>query len=268
MNKVIVFILMNSLSISLFCSQSSIIFSLVQYPNSELLSATSKEEKNETKSAQLSQPNFVVAQPKITQPTPGQGVPGVQVRYAGYTTASNNLGLIQLPRKQISNEINFLITKKETPIFQIGPSLVAGWQNGDAANSAFYTVSLHQDGTSDIYYFTTTKSSLAAYNKAQLQKDAKANESTQQKESEQKNDENIIPLNTIIIFADPASVEIPEGDSYTKYTTHLILPDVYIKSMPSAEINLTSVNTRPYFESIDTSVVRSGASIAKQMKNQ
>ena len=263
MKKVIIFFLVNSLSIPLFCTQSSIIFSLVQYPNKDLISAADQEKKENKKSQQLMQPCFVHTDCSKTTTQMGEGISGIEVRYAGFSTVSNHYGMVQFPRKQIGNEINFLIIKKETPIFQIGPSLIAGWQAVDAQASAFYTVSLQQDHATQIYYFTTTKSSLAAYNKKQLAKDnAKTN--TQQ----EKVDETVIPMNTIIIFADPESIVIPEGDSITTYTTNLLLPDVYVKQKPSNEDILQTLNSRTYFEPIKTKVVRSASSVAIQMENK
>jgi hypothetical protein len=128
----------------------------------------------------------------------------VFVAYAGYLTVSAHLtGMVQFPRKTIKPKFYILVTDRIDPIL-LAHNTVHHWELEPGVPVALYSVEKKYDTDSKTYYWLTKA------------------------ENSPKN--NLISLETIIIFAYPDHVVIPEGITITDPDTpNLILPDVYIK---------------------------------------
>lgn len=127
---------------------------------------------------------------------------GIFATYWGYLALSGFNGLLTFPRKQQKENFNVLITTKIDPIFMIG-NTIHHWEIDRSVLSQLYTVTQRQD--------PTTKQWLWETKEADLPKD------------------NIITLNTIVLFAKPQNIYVPLGITLTQKNPQLLLPDIYVK---------------------------------------
>lgn len=130
-------------------------------------------------------------------------VSGIWSLYKGYSRISSHNGQISFPRKQQSETVYLIITKKINPTFIVGPSTVAHWNLDKDTPAAIYSISIKYDEDANSYYFNTKKIDRPTDNKISLQ--------------------------AVIIPGDPEHVYVPEGASITEFTGNLTLPSIYIK---------------------------------------
>lgn len=195
-----------------------------------------------TYSAPLQQPDF-------TQPTgttkphkaAGSGYEGVTASYLGYISVTNHNGQISFPRKQQSSSVYILVTPRILPIFMIAPTTIHHWQLHPSMPAELYKVEQKADEITGLYYFTTIKQTLP--------KDHK------------------IDMNTIIIYADPNEVVVPEGATITKYTTNLTLPNIYVKNINITKASLYALSIKEYFEQINEMYKNSSLDVATMITN-
>lgn len=130
------------------------------------------------------------------------GASGVFATYAGDLDVSDQNGLIEFPLKQINPAFNILITDKITPILY-ARNTVHHWELEEGTPTAYYTIQRKYDADSRTHYWLTAR--------AETPKN------------------NIIPLDTIIMFGEPDDFFIPEGIVITDASTNWTLPDFYVK---------------------------------------
>ncbi len=149
---------------------------------------------------------------------------GVFSSYWGYLTASNFNGQIMFPRKQQSDTINILITERITPIFMIG-NTIHHWQLDLASPTELYSFSRMQDDKTKEYYWTISKQPLPENQRVQL--------------------------DTIVIFAKPKDIYIPQGTIPADGNPNLILPPIYAKkTLNSLAPALWIIKMRQFFKPI------------------
>lgn len=180
-------------------SDNIITMSLLKYPYLKL--SNKDPQFLEKLSKKLKQPGYLSSKPK--KHLKNKAVPGVMAIYAGQVTLSNDNGQIIFPRLQQKPLVNILISKGIKPAYIIAPSTVHNWMIDTAHSSIMYIMQLKQDPTTQLYYFET--------NLAPLPKD------------------NNIPLETIIIIANPTDIFVPEGATLTDFSPNLTLPPIFIK---------------------------------------
>lgn len=140
--------------------------------------------------------------------------------YAGYLSMSNSNGQIIFPRKVINDSINLLVSNNIKPIFMFA-SNIAYWRIQDP-NSKMYFFERIKDKDTKLFYWKTTEKELPASKR--------------------------IPVQTIIVFADPKEIYVPIGITPTKANANLILPDIYVKNDINTLNNLLFViNMKPLF---------------------
>ncbi|MFA5998932.1 MAG: hypothetical protein WC747_02865 [Candidatus Babeliales bacterium] len=201
LTKLLLLITLISIPHSQSALDQVITFFLQKYPYVKAPSNNHKELQKLSKKVQ--QPGYLSG--KIVQAHKRQfGVPGVMCMYAGHVALSDNNGQIIFPRlPQQEPKTYFLITKAIKAAYMIAPGTVHNWMIDPKHHSQMYLVQLKQDDKTKLYYFETSE--------VDLPKD------------------NNIPLNTIIIIADPENILIPTGATFTDYSPNLTLPTVYIK---------------------------------------
>ncbi len=175
-------------------------------------------------SRKLKQPGYLLKKvlPKAHKPT---GIRGIMCMYLGYIDVSNYDGKITFPRKQQKPELYILITKKIKPVFMVAPDTINNWMIDEETVSQMYKLSLKHDKETELFYIDAKKTELP------------------------KN--YMIPLNTIIIIANPKNIVIPEGATITSYSANLILPNVYIKKYFNYPYNaLYTLSIKQYFGSM------------------
>jgi len=178
-----------------------ITFYLQKYPYFK--SPSNDQESLERFSKKVQQPDFVTK--KIIKTHKRRtGVPGVMCMYAGHVALSDEKGQVVFPRTSPQEpKINFLITKGIKPAYMIAPATVHNWQLDPAHPAHMYQIRLKQNEATELYYFEAMPTSLPK--------------------------DNNIPINTIIIIAEPKNIFIPQGATITDYSPNLTLPNVYIK---------------------------------------
>ncbi len=151
-------------------------------------------------------------------------VSGIFSTYAGYITTSGVNGQTSFPRKQAENELNLFITPALTPVTMVNATL-QHWELEQGTPVACYKASKQQDSSTLVYFWNVEK--------------IKAPKN------------NIIPLDTIVIFAKPHYIYVPIGVTPTHDSPNLVLPPLYIKKgIKNVHEALYVMNIKHYFAPI------------------
>jgi hypothetical protein len=154
----------------------------------------------------------------LIQPCIGSGI---FATYAGFLNVSDCNGQLQFPRKQEHLLLHVLVTDEITPIM-INGMTVHHWELDGKTPANFYTLELNQDPQTHLYYWHAKHAPLPA--------------------------ENIIPLDTIIIFADAQDIYLPTGITLADNTPNFVLPPLYIKEhVDITALDLYVLNVKHFF---------------------
>lgn len=147
---------------------------------------------------------------------------GIFFSYAGFLSISTLNGQVIFPRKHDKPaDVQLLITDKLTPI-HILKNTIDHWELETGTLADLYTIKRSWDNNAHLFYWTVSKAELP--------------------ENKQ------IALNTIIMFAKPRHVYVPEGVTPTHGDPNLVLPDIYVKQAIKAPGNsLYLLNLRQFF---------------------
>ncbi|HJZ23100.1 MAG TPA: hypothetical protein VJ201_01470 [Candidatus Babeliales bacterium] len=160
-----------------------------------------------------------VAHHMVTLP----GYIGLCGTYAGYLAITDRIGQMTFPKKQQQNSLELIITQKIVPVTYQNSKLIHHWEVVPEEKIAVYQVDKQQDSVTKNYFWNVKKSS-------QIR-------------------DNIIPLHSIVLFADPKSIYIPEGVTSTNDSPNLILPTIYfLNSFDAAHNSLYTLSIRRFFE--------------------
>lgn len=150
---------------------------------------------------------------------------GVYFSYFGYKTISDNNGQVSFPLKSQKPVFYFLVTNESIPVFMIY-NTIAHWKVEQAAKYSFFSVERKYDTQTKLYFWNIQQIKLPA--------------------------DLEIPLNTIIVHADPENVFIPTNISVTHEGQQLVLPKIYIKSEVKLSLNaLKFLENCQFFAPID-----------------
>lgn len=135
----------------------------------------------------------------LLKPAP---INGIFVSYSGFIETSDNNGLVSFTRKHTSPHISLIITREVKPIYTFG-NTVHHWELKNN-NAAHFMIRKEFDEKTKKSYWDVQKEVLPT--------------------------NNIIPLEAVIIFADPEHIYVPEGITPIKESgENLFIPPVYIK---------------------------------------
>ena len=135
----------------------------------------------------------------LLKPAP---VNGFFISYSGFIDASDVNGLVSFARKTTDPHISLIITKEVKPIYTFG-NTVHHWELKNN-NAALFMVRKEFDAETKKSYWDVKKESLPQ--------------------------NNIIPLEGVIIFANPEDIYVPEGITPEKNSTeNLFIPPIYTK---------------------------------------
>jgi hypothetical protein len=179
------------------------------------------QEKARRVAKKISNPSKLARQTLKPLLSAKQSIVGIFATYGGFLTASDLNGQVRLPRKHYEPRLSLVITERITPIVRSGNTL-SHWELNDDYPAALYHVTKTKDEKTSLEYYEIKKGALP------------------------KN--NVVPLESILIFAKPRFIYIPEGITLSKQSPHLILPDLYVKRT----ISITSealyvLNVMQYF---------------------
>lgn len=127
---------------------------------------------------------------------------GMFSTYAGLIAVSDTNGETRFPRKHATNTISLVITDKIIPITMMH-NTIHHWEINPKMPTTVYSLERIKDKETGIVYWNTKIGSLP--------------------------ENNIIPLESVVIIARPNNVYVPIGATPTTESAHLLLPDIYIK---------------------------------------
>jgi len=122
--------------------------------------------------------------------------------YMGYLSITDELNQITFPRKTEQPELFILITQQINQVMMVG-NTIAYWQIAPNTPAKMLHAVREKYPNSNVYYWNITYATPPK--------------------------KGIVPLQTIVIFANPEEVLLPTGTYLTMNSPHLILPDVYVK---------------------------------------
>jgi hypothetical protein len=168
---------------------------------------------------------------------------GICVTYAGYITASDNNGEVRFPRKQKSPTTYLLIAPQVEPI-ALFENTIDHWKLIPTIPAELYCLRELYNSSLEQYEWHTTREPLPA--------------------------DNIIPLNTILIIANPAGISIPIGTHSGMHSTiknaNLILPSIYVKMnidlLPNSAYML---NIRHLFRSVESKELQAPLRVTSEL---
>lgn len=212
-------------------------------------------------SHKLSQPSYVIGKDTQISSSKIDGVRGIPAIYLGYIATSDRNGQISFPRKQQNDTIHLVITPRINPIFMIHPTLVHHWELLPSQPVEIYEINRKKDKKLNSYYFDITNVRTAIKNKkfddkkSELYKNILAGKQA-------------IPLNTITIFADPKTIQVPTGISQNFYSTNFILPTLIGQEIDTKENSLYTLSIKQYFEQVNITSKSDAAHLATMIANQ
>lgn len=149
---------------------------------------------------------------------------GVLATYFGYMDVSDLNGNITFPREHEKPLLNLIITPRISPVMMFSKT-VHHWELEAGQQVLAYVIERKEDPETKLLFWDVQE----AY--------------------PPKN--NRLPLNTIIILAEPKYVYVPTGITLTNTNPQLILPDIYIKKGISRVTGpLDTLNVKHFFGSV------------------
>lgn len=137
---------------------------------------------------------------KIVQALCPRANQGIICLYAGFTAVSNFDGQVSFPRMHQKPSFLYILTKHIKPIMMVG-NTVHHWELLPHMLTKAYVINQEQDEKTKLLYWNVTEA--------------------------QPPQNNIIPLNAIVLFVNPNKVIIPTGITLTSKSPNLVLPQLY-----------------------------------------
>lgn len=213
---------------------NKIILFLDKYPKVKI---PKNKETKESLSKKLKQPAFVFKK-KWQQKRLSSGAEGVMAMYLGDASLSDKEGQVIFPRGHQLPIVNLLISQGIQPVYIVAPATVHNWMLDKNKPAKMYQFRFDRDQETELYYIETKEIPLPQ--------------------------DSMIPLETIIIIAEPESIFVPEGATITHYSANLILPNIYIKKNFDYSYNALYTNSiKQYFDSVTAQYKQEEQAIAK-----
>jgi hypothetical protein len=152
------------------------------------------------------------------------GVPGIFSTYAGFLQMSDLDGQMIFPLKQNKPFLYLTITQRITPIIRSG-NTISHFEFESGTPTAFYSIEQKKDPETKLMFWDVQRALLP--------------------------NDNHIPLETIVIFANPCYILVPEGITLTPESPNWTLPTLYVKKgIALADNALYVLNLSQYFGSL------------------
>lgn len=129
-------------------------------------------------------------------------VAGIFSSYAGYLKESDVYGWTSFPKKQDNPRLYLVITPVVTPVFMFA-NTIHHWQIEKPNPVATYLVERKQDETTKLFYWEVAHV--------------------------ENPEDNAIPIESLLIIADPDDIVVPEGITMADDSQNLLLPRMYVK---------------------------------------
>ncbi len=153
-------------------------------------------------------------------------VAGLLVTYGGYITTSSYNGEIVLPRKHQKPAVTILVTPEMVPV-PLFENTILHWRLISGVPAKMYSCEQKNNNRTGQNYWNVQEIPLPA--------------------------DNIIPLATVVIIADPEDIIMKIGETPTNETANLVLPDIEVKKGINIIKNSSYMLTiRHLFRPVDT----------------
>lgn len=129
-------------------------------------------------------------------------VAGIFSTYAGYLAHSDVYGFTAFPKKQDEAALTIVITEAITPIFMLA-NTIHHWQLEPPSTATTYKMEQKTDKQTQMLYWDVQE--------IPNPKD------------------NIIPIDSLVIIANPKNIFIPTGITLAEKSPNLLLPNIYVK---------------------------------------
>lgn len=129
-------------------------------------------------------------------------ISGIFATYAGYITQSDADGQISFPRETVSPIVYLVTTPRITPM-NINDTTIHHWDFEEKTPISMHKMERKKDPTTGAVFWHVTEQSVP--------------------------ENQVVPMASILIFAKPKYIHIPQGITLTKDTPNLHLPDIYVK---------------------------------------
>lgn len=149
-----------------------------------------------------------------------QPLVGLYASYGGMIQTSDLNGQISFPRKHTGNILYLVVTTEIIPIIMFY-NTVHHWEINPKLPATIYQLEQKKDPETNILFWEVSISSLPV--------------------------NNILPLESIVIFAKPTNIYLPIGVHTAKEQPNLQLPDVYVKKGINIVENSLYVTTMEHF---------------------
>ncbi len=165
---------------------------------------------------------------------------GIYFSYFGYVAATGIDGQVVFPRRHQKPSFTLIVTTDAQPVF-MASNTIAFWQLHKNADYACYSIVKTQDAETKKWLWQVKKV------------------------SPPKNTE--LPVETIIVFANPEALYVPEGVTLSDSNQQLVLPPMYATQKierPTASFKLLEV--RNFFQSLGTTYKKEKIDVQSQVQ--
>jgi len=147
---------------------------------------------------------------------------GIFSTYHGQLAVSDFEGQVSFARMQADPDLHLLITPRIDPFLK-KQQVIDHWEIERGVPAQLYSVSLVEDEDTEISYWNVERIDPIPNKR--------------------------IDLNTIIVFAKPSHILVPEGISIVKRSPNLVLPDLYVKkNVDKLSTSLYVLNLKRFFQ--------------------
>lgn len=158
--------------------------------------------------------------------------PGLFCTYAGFLALSNGVGQVTLPLKQDEPKLAIMVANRIQPML-MAANTIHHWELMPDTPAAYYSLERKKDDESNIVYWDTRKAEVP--------------------------EDGIIPTKSILIFAKPKNIFVPEGVKITDDGPNFVLPTVYARKATDIATNaLRALMIRQFFDPVRAERKRDG----------
>jgi hypothetical protein len=145
---------------------------------------------------------------------------GIFATYGGYLVVSDYNGQITFPRMQQKEQLTLIITEKIEPVFMLG-NTIHHWTLPNIPAS-LYSIERKEDPQLKLFYWNVQET--------------------------KEPDNKIIPITSIVIFAKPKNIIVPQGITITHDNPQFVLPTIYAtKNINDLAPALSVLKIRAFF---------------------
>jgi len=167
-------------------------------------------------------------------------VSGICCTYGGYMAVSDLNGQVIFPRRHKTADVDLIITKHIIPITMLH-NTIHHWEFEEGTLAKMYSIVRKEDKETDAFFWDV--------NPIKIPKD------------------DVIPIKSIVILADPKYVLVPSGITLTKESNQLILPDIYVKKgIKKIDHILYSLGINVFFQSTESQYKKAQKNYLQHLK--